>query len=412
MIVPSTTPAVEDLDKWKHIARRPHAWLDRWQLFLPGPWQVVATFRRLDLSSLPTYGGGILCLSSMMMVMVPSLHSMVLPSAYRTNKAGPMVSSRPSPSLLPTSSITLVSTTMLLSSIFWCTWKMAPPLYNLIAGMKETLSAVSYANPAAWECLASRIERGLAYRRRLYDVYLPPPTMTADRSNSTDPNANNNENQKPYILLFPGALVEHVALAQPAARLADAGHVVVVASAEPLRLVDDRLSRFRPRAIRQLQRAVERAHGSGGTTPPEWVLAGHSMGSFLCTRLAGASSLLLPRVRSIVLWGSAPFHTFMGDLSARTDLRVLVVQATHDDVIATFATPEKWEMFWSRLPGTMTVVHEIKGGTHQGFANYIPRWKGGGGGGADGVTDGSIISVDQQHREAVEVTLRFLEGAQ
>jgi Alpha/beta hydrolase family len=366
--VESSTPVV-DLEKWKRIARRPHAWLDRFQLLQLGPWQAMATFRRVDLTTLLTYG-------LLWPVVVVPLHLVVVASRNQ-HKHG----------LVPRS----VSLSILLSTMsVFCTWKMAVPLYKLITGMQETLSTVSYANPAAWECLASRIEHGLAYRRRLYDVYLPNEfTTTPDHKNPP---------KKPYILFFPGALVEHVALAQPASLLAEAGHVVVVVSTEPLRIVDDRIRRFRARTILcSVQRAVEReVHGGG--PPSEWVLAGHSMGSFLCTKLA----MTLPNIRSIVMWGSAPFVDYMGDLSG-TDIRVLVVQATNDRVIAAFATPELWQMFWSRLPSSTKTLHEIQGGTHSGFANYHSQWKG---------SEVEGIPVDQQHCEAVDVTLRFLEGAQ
>jgi hypothetical protein len=103
--------------------------------------------------------------------------------------------------------------------------------------------------------------------------------------------------------------------------------------------VDCGLPRFQPAALRRLQRAIEQQYGdcnSDRGPQPEWILLGHSMGSLACTKLA----TVLDNVKALVLWGSSPFVDFMGDLSCETDIPVLVVQASKDLVIDSFATPE------------------------------------------------------------------------
>lgn len=222
--------------------------------------------------------------------------------------------------------------------------------------------------------MAKRIEHGLLYRKRQYDVYLPPER----------------QENKPSILFFPGAFVPHEAYAEPVSQLADAGHTVVVVNAQLLKLTDHRLPRFRPANLQVIMKSVKRDER-------HWVLAGHSMGSFLCTKLATQ----LPNVRAVVMWGAAPFVQYMGDLSDHSDIRVLVVQASNDIVIDSFATPDLTETFYRMLPSNRT-IYEIQDGTHSGFASYQAQWK--------PEVDG--LPVRQQHKEAVDVTVSFLEGAQ
>lgn len=335
----------DGLAAWQRIAKRPNAFLDYFQLGLPFSWQVVAIFRRIPLGDLRHYS------------ILLSLTMPLYMAAQKTRASRSIV--------LPVFSIW--------SSV--CLWKIATPLYRLVSGMKIVLSSTSITHPSAWECMAKRIEQGLLYRKRQYDVYLPPK--------------NCQQHNKPSILFFPGAFVPHEAYAQPVSRLADAGYTVVVVSAQVLKLVDHHLPRFRAAHLRSIMNAV-------GTPGGEWVLAGHSMGSFLCTKVATQ----LPNVHSVVMWGTAPFLQYLGDLSD-SSIRVLVVQASNDMIIDSFATQELMDTFYALLPSQRT-VYEIEGGTHSGFANYRPHWK--------PEVDG--IPVDQQHAEAVDISIRFLEGAQ
>jgi Alpha/beta hydrolase family len=334
--------ASDELTAWKRVARQP--WLtvllDRLSLLHPITWWRLALFKRIDLK--------------------PALYSaaaVALPAAcisLRCDRSADYLK------------------TYLMSpwTLAWM-WKVAATAKKVADVLKDLHATQNEADPLAWKFLASRVQEGRAYRERRYDVYLPK----------------NPANARP-ILFFTGAYVEHVAYAEPASLLADDGYLVVVVSAEPLRIIDTWLPRFQPYSLRGVQRSIERRHGCTS----DWVFAGHSMGSFACTKLATALG-----VKTIVMWGSAPFVDFMADISA-TEIRVLVVQATKDMIIDMFATPEATRRFWELLPAS-TARHDIVDGTHSGFGNYTSTWK--------PELDG--IPVAEQHSEAIRATLDFLK---
>ena len=97
---------------------------------------------------------------------------------------------------------------------------------------------------------------------------------------------------------------------------------------------------------------------------------------------------------------SAPFIDFMSDISVADDIHCLVVHAQNDIVVDAFATEAATKRFWELLPSKTTVQHTIQGGTHSGFGSYVGVWK--------PEVDG--ISEEEQHNEAVQITVDFLEG--
>lgn len=294
------------------------------------------------------------------------------------------------------------------------TWKALISIQSLCEATWDLLT-VQQSNtlPEAMECLQDRVHICRAYRERGYDVYLPPP-LKAKNDNHTDDGDEDSStlslHSSPHILFFPGATVDHTAYSCTAAMMSDAGYLVVVLSAEPLRFVDTELPRFRAERLRRIQRRIEHCQGSSAsciqsnddtsiksTIMPanDWILIGHSMGSLACTKLAPE----LRNVKGIVLWGSAPFLDHMRDLSSQLDLSVLVVQATNDNVIQAFATPDTIRRFWEMLPAPTTIRHDIVGGTHSGFGHYASCWK----------SELEGIPIGEQQREAVDTTIRFLK---
>jgi Alpha/beta hydrolase family len=361
--------------EWKRIARQPFgtALLDRLSLLHPVTWWRVALFKRVEWKPV---------LYSAVAVAIPLCGCIYL--TRESKSAGNRTHRR-------------MTLWMYLSSpwtLAW-TWRAASTVQQLFQVTRDMLASQSTTDPIAWHCLASRVAQGRAHRARGYDIYLPPPLS----SDSSEPRLSHR-----FVLLFTGVSVEHVAYAQVAGMLSDdttsrRRYTVVVVSAEPLRLVDCGLPRFQPAALRRLQRAIEQQYGdcnSDRGPQPEWILLGHSMGSLACTKLA----TVLDNVKALVLWGSSPFVVFMGDLSCETDIPVLVVQASKDLVIDSFATPEMTRRYWSLLPKT-TVRHEIQDGTHSGFANYTSSWK------------PEYVGIDpkEQQLEAVRTTVTFLSDA-
>lgn len=344
----------DKLAQWKLTSNQPvwSKFYDILALSSPLLWWRCASFKRVKLQPI---------LHSVAAVLIP-------PAVFSVARLGdkPAISSR--------------STSMRIAyaswSIAWI-YSASCVLLRVFKTVSEFATSRSLAKPSAWECLSSCILSERAYRTSTYDVYLPPALKP-----TTVP-----------ILFFPGASVEHTAYAEPAALLADRGYLVVVVSAAPVNLVDIWLPRFWPVSLRGLQRAVECEHYPAGRSPP-WVLMGHSMGSFLCTKLAARWT----NVSSMVMWASAPFLEFV-EVQIPTDFPTLVVQGTNDAVIQAFGTPEADAEFRRRLPPN-TIWHDIVDGTHSGFASYTSNWKPE----VDGIEQG------EQHRIAVQVTDDFLQG--
>ena len=282
--------------------------------------------------------------------------------------------------------------------------KLSRTVRGILQSIHEIQQSRMMAHPDAYQCLYERIQQRRAYRTYAYDVYVPPATAWNVLSDPT--------NETQFILFLPGAYVEHVAYSQPAALLSDHGYIVIVMSSEPLGIVDMHLPQFYVSNIQRIQHEMETKYANHPTVSNScinsnknqcrWVFMGHSMGSLSCTKLIP----YFPKVKEIVLWGSAPFLDYMGNLSDITaddndGLRVLVVQGTKDQVIQCFCTPEMILEYWKRLPASTTKLHEIIGGTHQGFGNYIRNIK------DDNEHDS--MPIQEQHSIAVQVTIDFMK---
>jgi alpha-beta hydrolase superfamily lysophospholipase len=300
----------------------------------------------------------------------------------------------------------LVSAAVKVPLYLYVSYKMFRTVHSITKSIFEIQQSRMMAHADAYQCLYERITQNdemepcRGYRTFAYDVYLPPPPpASAAAVESESPT---------FILFLPGAFVEHVAYAQPAALLSDHGYIVIVLSSEPLGIVDIHLPQFCVSHIRRIQHDMESKHAAStssgrNTNQCRWIFMGHSMGSLTCTKLIS----YFPNVKELVLWGSAPFLEYMGHLSHRDNnnhdddvLCVLVVQGSKDQIIQRYCTPEMIKEYWNRLPTSTTTLHEITGGTHHGFGNYILNNK------ED--YDSDIIPICEQHAIAVEVTIDFL----
>jgi hypothetical protein len=256
-----------------------------------------------------------------------------------------------------------------------------------------------------------------AYRTYAYDVYLPPPSSSSSTPHTVELSESSHCTNEPiitttttttattFVLFLPGAFVEQVSYAQPAALLSDQGYIVIVLSSESSwGIVDRYVPPFTVSYIQHIQQEMEQKHGGGCDRQCRWVFMGHSMGSLTCTKLV----TYFPNVHELVLWGSAPFLDYMENLSHVNDdnnnkrsLNVLVVQGTKDDIIQRFCTPEMVQEYWNRLPTSTTTLYEIIGGTHHGFGNYIRNSNNTG-------SNDDTIPIHEQHAIAVQVTIDFL----
>lgn len=379
-------------------------------LYHPIVWWRV-TFMKKRIIHWNTYDKLLLC----MMSVGTFASRLFLPQSQTQNDNNQLISKS---NVLLTSSLRFWETICLPLYVYvW--YKSSRTVWNIIKSIMEVQQSRMIAHSDAYQCLYERLiqqqqpnnnnchhqqqqqtnqspHSHRAYRTYAYDVYLPPWDVVESK-------------EFEFILFLPGAFVEHVAYSQPAALLSDHGYIVIVMSSEPLGIVDMHLPQFSVSNIQRIQQEIEMKYVKQHNTTTRsvnnnqcrWILMGHSMGSLTCTKLI----TFFPNIKQIVLWGSAPFLDYMGNLSHMTmedGLRVLVVQGTKDEVIRCYCTPEMTQEYWKRLPSSITTLHEIDDGTHQGFGNYIRLNK------YDNEID--CMPVHEQHTIAVQVTVEFLRS--
>ncbi|GKZ00838.1 hypothetical protein MPSEU_001035500 [Mayamaea pseudoterrestris] len=347
-------------------------------------------------------------------------------------------------------------------------------IYKLCGAMRSVYRLRSSVDAQAMQLVASALRSGQAERNARYTIYWPNEETTrgecmvtdalhknddandaAAATNDASENIRNYNKQKKrlvFILFIPGLGVSDVAYAsasllllrqqrtmqravqqQTTSPLEIAG--VAVVATDPLRVPSVSLG-FNGKNLRKsvmnpvVKRYVRRmqARGKIHDSEIEWVLLGHSLGSF--TAAHAAKELELSKV---VMWGSAPFLQFMPDLTnaiadketnendekdsstrqsttqrSRNDLlQILVVQASRDGVVEQVVKaggPSVISDFWKRFPADRTKRVVIHGGTHAGFADYEPNTKKH----ADNEV-GDLISPRQQQEQAVQATLDFLQ---
>ncbi|CAB9520886.1 ADP-ribosylation factor GTPase-activating protein [Seminavis robusta] len=280
---------------------------------------------------------------------------------------------------------------------YHCLWvSMSKPLRELVGVGVNVWKGRSVPLPDAFETLTSSVAQSRCIRKRRYDLYLPPPTSTT-LPKQTD---HDTEHQQTAILFLPGSGVSHAAYANAAARLSDAGYVVVVPSMEPLRLALPHLGADWwdiARILRRVQRQL------GGHC--HWVLAGHSMGSFAAMNLWAeyydASSSRQSSFSigpELVLWGVANFPTYMPSSNMTETTQLLLVQG-QDDLLLKMT--EQWkDLQEAKLPTNCQRV-SIPGGTHGGFGSYP----------SEALPPGDLPHTKQQQL-AVEATVQFLKNRQ
>ena len=231
------------------------------------------------------------------------------------------------------------------------------------------LSRMSTQLPESWASLSEYIHDKRVYRKRLYDVYLPPHRFAENESlsRSNDSVAVNRSTQS-AILFFPGLGVPYTAYARAAHGLSNKGHLVVVVSGEPWRVVSEKI-KHGPRFVnRQIIRRVEKQHPQIS----EWYLVGHSLGCFTASHMVNHLDSNI--VKGMVMWGVAPFWQSVNDLSNCTNVPVRMVQGSEDIIVRMTDNEQNRREMWKRMPPTFDPekhVYTIKNGTHCGFADYL-----------------------------------------
>jgi hypothetical protein len=261
--------------------------------------------------------------------------------------------------------------------------------HSLVVNRQEAL-------PEVVALLQDRIKQGRAFRTADCDVYLVP----ADRRKSGGI-PTQRQCDKTIIdcalLFIPGALVESAVYANVAAKLSDRGVLVVVVNTEPYRMPSTLVDITEERITSIISYVNERYRIK------EWAIGGHSMGTT-------AAACLVERLHmsKLIFWGTSVLKAV--DLS-KTNLQLLAVHASNDGYY-TSKSERQLDQFHSVLPPGAgdedlfpskgrTTICMIQGGNHCGFGHYNPS--------TFYCKDGErSITLEEQHRQIVEVTSTFL----
>lgn len=256
-----------------------------------------------------------------------------------------------------------------------CSYYMGQALHKIRDAKHNLVQRQSTTLADALLTFRDALEQGRAVMTRKYILFVPP----------TSPTQQSHPETAPGILFLPGAGVEAVAYAGPAAMLSDLGYVVCVVQSEPTRMCSIEFG-YSSGYLQSLMKSVK-----GLSQVEKWHLVGHSLGGFTATHVASDLS-----IDKICHWGAAPFWQALNDVS-QTDLRILVIQADNDSIVRAFGSSEAVKKFWNLLPSSSQ--ERVIPGTHCGFASYeshsFPE-----------ETD----SRAQQQAEAVRLTHEFLQG--
>ncbi|KAL3940162.1 MAG: hypothetical protein SGBAC_005233 [Bacillariaceae sp.] len=245
----------------------------------------------------------------------------------------------------------------------WWTSLVLPPLcvFGLYAVAVRTFC--KHRQPAfksAQNLLWERIQNGRATRLDGYDIYLPSPEA---------------KESKHGLIFFPGALVSHTAYAPLAAKLSDAGILVVMMSLEPTRIPTD-VSSCHKRALLVMYEVLTLGLG---VSVDEWSLAGHSAGATMALVLASKMS-----IGKLIMCGIARDALGVSPKFKTSPAQVLVVNGSEDPFVQD-KTKEQWQEFQNLLPPNVNEKEDakttkggteyvtIEGGNHAGYAHYGPQ---------------------------------------
>ncbi len=278
-----------------------------------------------------------------------------------------------------------------------------PAIASLLFGRKLCKDFTEGRIPpfkSAQNLLAQRLLQQRAIRCAGYDVFLPPPNKHNVQNNVQNNNENGKKEQTyPGLILYPGWLINHTSYAPIAAKLSDAGIVVVVVSMEPFRASVDSTKIETERYLRILYELL--ADVAPNHPVSDWAVGGHSVGAHLAMKIAKATT---PGTSKLVLWacGSKPIDHRSANLSQTTKTKVLVLNGSEDKSILQLSFSQQTD-FRSLLPKSSSVYRTIPGGNHNGFGHYEkPKNRK-----RDGIR---TITLDEQQRIAVEETANFLRG--
>lgn len=268
----------------------------------------------------------------------------------------------------------------------------------LVNDMRQTLKMFQTyreemnALPMAQHCWEAGVQSGRIVSHERFDLYLPNQSKFSKK---------NQYQQKQGLIFLPGLMVNHRAYANCAKRLSDEGIIVVVVSAEPLRM-PAKLLGCDASDIRRIQNSVEalllqnnNQHRACMQLQVEWSLGGHSFGAYRAMALANALN-----VRKLVIWAAGSFEEYIPKQLSSAHIRVLAIHADRDR-ICSFSSEEEYARFKLKMPSG-AIHFMVNGGNHAGFASY-PK---------NAFEIESRISRRVQHERICGRTAKFLVNSQ
>jgi hypothetical protein len=254
------------------------------------------------------------------------------------------------------------------------------------------------AHPEAKEAIRRGVEKGNVVIEPGYDLYFPGEFSSDEIGQSCRWVGSG-------LVLFPGALLEHHAYGVIAGKLASEGMLVLVANSEPARLPSAVLGANVGWVVETLAEIKDKYN----VAVHEWSVGGHSLGGHAAAAMFDKISISNDKISKLVMWGVYSLH---GLNLRNSTAQTLLVTASEDGF--RFPNEESAEdNLFRKLPARVysldesapgtTFWYDVKGGNHDGFANYGPQryFK------ADGER---TISLEEQHRQIVQVVSRFIFG--
>jgi hypothetical protein len=315
-------------------------------------------------------------------------------------------------------------------------------LPDLFQRVKTLQSTRNRPDKEALSCFVRGVQSGQIVNLDRLHVYLPPiDSSTRFESKDMKQSPHNNKMKPIRALLFlPGAMVDPMAYAIIASRLAHSQNAIVaVLSMEPLGMPDAYLGADLidlKRAMRDVKSVWKQWNENKDTMDEKattqmeciesqwiWCLGGHSYGAYASMRLASPLSKYLTASESpqspqtplkLVLWGAGNILDLVPDMTRH---KVLLINGSNDGIVK-FPSPESKAMLESRLPSPLKASFPrngfsplsqpyskhiwIQGGVHHYFASYDVQEN------MKHLSGTPEISRTTQHDRVIEETCKFM----
>ena len=270
------------------------------------------------------------------------------------------------------------------------TFRVAKSIINAMTTVYPSIQSEMIVYPSVATYLKQGVMEGRIHRNSLYDLYLPNHKVLLKRSN---------QSEIPCMIFLPGMLVDHASYANVGQLLSDNGIVVVVVSAEPLRMPakylgagPNDITKIMNKVKNKLDQIVMGEKTSTRMGTINWIIGGHSMGAY-----AAMNVIKHIGINKLVIWGAGNIDERVPYLrkTRNGNLRVLCIQATNDSIAA--FNHQASTKFKFKMPEDTRYIH-IHGGNHAGFACYPPNK----------FDNSNIISWRRQQKIACVETSKFI----